>query len=79
MGLIIHIIFIIFILTHVMIIKLPHCIFTGKVANLHLALCDQLPKGACDDLAKELAKSQSQAVDFPKTGIVPSIPTDALW
>ncbi|XP_065062019.1 uncharacterized protein LOC135688892 isoform X1 [Rhopilema esculentum] len=50
----------------------------GQVANRHLALCDQLPKGACDDLAKELAKSQSQAVDFPKTGILPTIPREAL-
>jgi hypothetical protein len=41
----------------------------GKVANLHLALCDQLPEGARDELAIEVAKQQSLAVDYPKTGI----------
>jgi RNA-dependent RNA polymerase len=50
----------------------------GRVAHLHLALCDILPDGACDPLAMELAKSQSVAVDFPKTGIVPQVPKKSL-
>jgi RNA-dependent RNA polymerase len=50
----------------------------GRIANLHLALCDILPSGACEPLAMELAKSQSIAVDFPKTGIVPKVPVEAL-
>ena len=50
----------------------------GRVAHLHLALCDILPDGACDLLAMELAKSQSVAVDFPKTGIVPQVPAKCL-
>ena len=49
----------------------------GRVANMHLALCDLKPKGACDKLAIELAKSQSLAVDFPKTGILPLVPREA--
>ena len=50
----------------------------GRVAHLHLALCDLLPDGAKDPLALELAKSQSLAVDFPKTGVAPKVPEDAL-
>ena len=46
----------------------------GRVANMHLALCDQLPKGAMDPLAKQLALSQAVAVDFPKTGKVTEVP-----
>ena len=53
-----------------------HC--TGRVAHTHLALSDQLREGACDKLAVELSKSQSQAVDFPKTGIIPLVPEAAL-
>ncbi len=40
----------------------------GRLANMHLALCDQLPLGAMEGLAKRLAQSQAVAVDFPKTG-----------
>ena len=49
----------------------------GRVANMHLALCDMMEKGACDDLACKLAESQSVAVDFPKTGILPDVPKKA--
>ena len=34
--------------------------------------------GALDPLAIELAKSQSLAVDFPKTGVPPSVPQATL-
>lgn len=49
----------------------------GKIAHIHLALCDMLPLGALDPLAQELAKSQSIAVDFPKTGVQPKVPSAA--
>ena len=49
----------------------------GRVAHMHLALCDILEDGACDPLAIDLAKSQSVAVDFPKTGIIPTVPLKA--
>ncbi|KAK2725782.1 hypothetical protein QYM36_000314 [Artemia franciscana] len=51
----------------------------GQIANLHLALCDQLDKGACDPIAMKLAEAQAYAVDFPKTGILPEVPTDAWY
>ena len=50
----------------------------GKIAHMHLALCDIQEKGARDPLAIELAKAQAQAVDYPKTGIKPAIPKDAI-
>ena len=50
----------------------------GRVAHIHLALCDIQEQGALDPLAMELAKSQSQAVDYPKTGIIPQVPQEAL-
>ncbi|CAK0821156.1 unnamed protein product [Prorocentrum cordatum] len=50
----------------------------GRIAHTHLALSDMLPRGAMDPLAIELAKSQSLAVDFPKTGVPPEVPEDAL-
>uniref|UniRef100_A0A1I8JQW4 RNA-dependent RNA polymerase n=1 Tax=Macrostomum lignano TaxID=282301 RepID=A0A1I8JQW4_9PLAT len=43
--------------------------FLGRVAHMHLALCDLLQDGACDPLARKLAESQSVAVDFPKTAL----------
>ena len=46
----------------------------GKIANLHLALCDQLEDGACDPLAISVARLQSVAVDYPKTGVAPVLP-----
>ena len=46
----------------------------GRIANLHLALCDMQPAGACDELAIELAKAQSVAVDAAKTGRVVEVP-----
>lgn len=50
----------------------------GRVANMHLALCDMLNNGACDEIALRLAESQSVAVDFPKTGILPKVPQAAI-
>ena len=50
----------------------------GRVAHKHLALCDILDDGARDPLAIELAKSQCKAVDYPKTGIPPVVPKQAL-
>ena len=50
----------------------------GRVANMHLAVCDQLELGAMDPLAKCLAESQAVAVDFPKTGKMTEVPRDAL-
>jgi RNA-dependent RNA polymerase len=50
----------------------------GRVAHIHLALSDLMISGALDPLAIELAKSQSVAVDYPKTGIPPEVPKKAL-
>ncbi|XP_065565353.1 uncharacterized protein LOC136030359 [Artemia franciscana] len=50
----------------------------GRVAHLHVALCDRMEKGACDPLAMKLAESQAVAVDFPKTGIPPTVPEEAV-
>ena len=50
----------------------------GRVAHKHLALCDIVDKGARDPVAMELAKAQAQAVDYPKTGIIPEVPKKAL-
>ena len=50
----------------------------GKIAQKHLAFCDIEPMGARSDLAIELAKCQAQAVDYPKTGIKPKIPEEAI-
>jgi RNA-dependent RNA polymerase len=53
----------------------------GRIANLHLALCDQLTEtgqgGAGHPLARQLAEAQSLAVDYPKTGVPPVIPSAA--
>lgn len=48
----------------------------GRIANMHLALCDFLEEGIFDERCKKLAEAQSIAVDFPKTGQVPKIPSD---
>jgi len=45
----------------------------GKIAKSHLAISDHLPNGSADPLARELAQAASLAVDFPKTGIAPTI------
>ena len=50
----------------------------GRVSHMHLALSDIQPEGACDRLAIEVAKSQSVAVDFPKTGIMTEVPAQAV-
>jgi len=49
----------------------------GQVATMHLALCDVQKLGARDETAMELAKAQSYAVDFPKTGVPPEVPIKA--
>jgi RNA-dependent RNA polymerase len=49
----------------------------GKIARMHLALCDSLPSQAADPLARELARTQSVAVDFIKTGVPPEVPSEA--
>jgi hypothetical protein len=50
----------------------------GRIAHLHLALCDQLTKiGAGHSLSREVAKAQSLAVDYPKTGVPPVVPAEA--
>ena len=48
----------------------------GKVARLHLAVCDILPKGALDPLSIRIAEQASVAVDFPKTGVAASLPKE---
>ena len=50
----------------------------GKISHHHLAICDQLSLGARDPLAIELACTQALAVDYPKTGVPPKIPREAL-
>ena len=50
----------------------------GRIATKHLSVSDQLEQGARNPLAIELAKAQSQAVDYPKTGIVPLIPKEVV-
>jgi hypothetical protein len=50
----------------------------GRVAHMHLALCDQLPLGALDVTAIALAEAQSLAVDYPKTMVPPQVPKNAL-
>ncbi|XP_065649345.1 uncharacterized protein LOC105846402 isoform X2 [Hydra vulgaris] len=50
----------------------------GRIAHKHLALCDFIENGARNPLAVELAKSQAAAVDYPKTGILPKVPEEAL-
>ena len=51
----------------------------GRIATKHVSVSDQLEQGARDPLAIELAKAQSQAVDYPKTGIVPLIPKKVIF
>ena len=50
----------------------------GRIAHIHLALADIQKLGACDHIAMKLAESQSLAVDFPKTGVAPQVPKEAL-
>ena len=50
----------------------------GRIATKHLSVSDQLEKGARDPLAIQLAKAQSQAVDYPKTGIIPLVPEKTI-
>lgn len=48
----------------------------GKVARLHLAVCDILPKGALEPLSIRIAEQASVAVDFPKTGVAATLPRE---
>merc|ERR1719317_793862 len=50
----------------------------GRVAHMHLALCDILDSGAVDPMARKLAETQAVAVDYPKTGVAPKVPKEAL-
>ena len=50
----------------------------GRIAHIHLALSDYKETGAMDPLCMALAESQAIAVDFPKTGISPVVPKEAL-
>lgn len=49
----------------------------GRIAHIHLAVCDHLKEGACHPIAMKIAESQSLAVDYPKTGIHPLVPEDS--
>jgi hypothetical protein len=40
----------------------------GKIARTHLAISDHLDQRAADPIARLLAREQSKAVDYPKTG-----------
>jgi RNA-dependent RNA polymerase len=46
----------------------------GKLSNLHLACCARY--GVNHSYSRRLAKIISEAVDFPKTGVLPKNPTD---
>ena len=48
----------------------------GRIANAHVAISDFSPRGVKDPTCVELAKAFSLAVDFPKTGVVPQMPTN---
>jgi RNA dependent RNA polymerase len=48
----------------------------GKVARLHLAVCDILPNGALEPLSIRIAEQASVAVDFPKTGVAATLPRE---
>lgn len=50
----------------------------GSIAYMHLTLSDMQPNGARDPLCISLAEAQSLAVDFPKTGVPPRVPTQGL-
>lgn len=49
----------------------------GTIANAHVAHVDQKPLGVRDPLCIKLAYLFSLAVDFPKTGFVPTFPKEA--
>ena len=48
----------------------------GIISHYHVAVSDMKPDGARDELAIQLAKLASIAVDSPKTGVTPVIPHD---
>ena len=48
----------------------------GTIANSHMAHADLLPEGVCAPLCMHLAYIFSLAVDFPKTGIIPTFPKE---
>ena len=49
----------------------------GIISHYHVAISDLKSEGARDELAIQLAKLASLAVDSPKTGITPTIPDEA--
>ena len=49
----------------------------GVISHYHLAISDLKEEGARDELAIDLSKLASLAVDAPKTGIFPTIPDKA--
>ncbi|XP_019641825.1 PREDICTED: LOW QUALITY PROTEIN: probable RNA-dependent RNA polymerase 1 [Branchiostoma belcheri] len=48
----------------------------GQIANAHLASAHTLPGGIFSSKCLGLAKKHSDAVDFPKTGVCPSLEKD---
>ena len=49
----------------------------GIISHYHVAVSDMKPAGARDELSIQLAKLASIAVDSPKTGVTPNIPSEA--
>lgn len=49
----------------------------GKIAHMFVAIADYFEDGARNQIAKLLAEAQCLAVDYPKTGIPPEIPSQA--
>ena len=49
----------------------------GKISTYHLAISDMQESGTHDSIAKELSEAHAYAVDYPKTGISPTIPDEA--
>ena len=57
-------------ITH-FIVDYMKCNMVGKIANAHVVHADKEDKGIFSDSCLELAKIHSDAVDFPKTGVIP--------
>ena len=49
----------------------------GIISHYHVAISDMKQDGAREELSIQLAKLASIAVDSPKTGVTPSIPSEA--
>ena len=50
----------------------------GRIAHIHIALCDIQDRGAPDNLAIEVAKCHAQATNYPKNTIKLTIPNEAV-